>query len=193
VIIIFERTGDYRIILPLMFAIVVATALSGALSRDTIYTLKLRRRGIDIDRPQTTGLMAQITVAGAMGKPPRPVRPDQPLNDLVNRFAAERSDSLPVIDDHGSLLGVIAAVDIERAISQSADQPPLAAAPARAAPELRADDSLEDAVHALGSTDDEGVPVLGEDHQLIGWLSHRRLLRAYRERSGTQQPTPIQR
>ena len=192
VIIIFELTGDYRIILPLMFAIVVATALSGALSRDTIYTLKLRRRGIDIDQPRATALMAQITVAEAMGKPRRPVRPDQPLNDLVKRFAAERSDSLPIIDDHGSLLGVIAAVDIERAISQSADQPPLAAALARAAPDLRADDSLEDAVHALGSTDNDGVPVLGDDHQLIGWLTHRRLLRAYRKRSDEQQHTPIQ-
>ncbi len=192
VIIIFELTGDYRIILPLMFAIVVATALSGARSRDTIYTLKLRSRGIDIDRPRATALMAQITVAEAMGKPRRPVRPDQPLNDLVKRFAAERSDSLPIIDQNGSLLGVIAAVDIERAISQSADQPPLAAALARAAPDLRADDSLEDAVHALGSTDNDGVPVLGDDHQLIGWLTHRRLLRAYRERSDEQQHTPIQ-
>ena len=52
VLIIFELTGDYQIILPLMFAIVVATTLSNALTRDTIYTLKLRRRGIDIDAPQ---------------------------------------------------------------------------------------------------------------------------------------------
>ena len=153
VIIIFELTGDYRIILPLMFAIVVATALSGALTRDTIYTLKLRRRGIDIDQPQATSLMAQITVAEAMGNPPRAVTPDQPLHELVKRFAAERSDSLPVIDARtDSLLGVIAAVDVERAISQTA-------APTRRSPQrsrvrrrtLRADDSLEDAVLALAS------------------------------------------
>jgi CIC family chloride channel protein len=192
VIIIFELTGDYRIILPLMFAIVVATALSAALSRDTIYTLKLRRRGIDIDQPQATSLMAQITVAEAMGKPPRPLRPDQPLREVIKRFAAERSDSLPIIDDHGSLLGVIAVVDVERAISQDTDETTRAAVLARAVPDLRADESLEDAVVALASTDNDGVPVLGDDDQLIGWLTHRRLLRAYRERSGKQQPTPIQ-
>ncbi|GEM_PF-4860702 len=44
-IIIFELTGDYRIILPLMFAIVLAAGISNRLSRGTIYTLKLRRRG----------------------------------------------------------------------------------------------------------------------------------------------------
>ena len=51
VLIIFELTGDYGIILPLMLAVVVATAISGVVSPDTIYTMKLRRRGIDIDAP----------------------------------------------------------------------------------------------------------------------------------------------
>jgi chloride channel protein, CIC family len=69
-IIIFELTGDYHIILPLMCAIVVATALSNAITKDTIYTLKLRRRGIDIDAP-APNRMAQITVAQAMEQTPR--------------------------------------------------------------------------------------------------------------------------
>lgn len=51
VLIVFELTGDYKIILPLMLAVIVATGLSHLLSADSIYTLKLRRRGIDIDRP----------------------------------------------------------------------------------------------------------------------------------------------
>ncbi len=81
-IIIFELTGDYRIILPLMCAIVVATALSNQITKDTIYTLKLRRRGIDIDAP-APNRMAQITVSDAMGRPPRPLTPDQPLQEIV--------------------------------------------------------------------------------------------------------------
>ena len=63
-----------------------------------------------------------------------------------------------------------------------------AAALARAAPQLRATDSLEDAVHALAATDDDGAPVLDEHGRLIGWLTHRRVLRAYRERSRHNQP-----
>ena len=51
VLIIFELTGDYGIILPLMLAVVTATAVSGVVSPDTIYTLKLRRRGIDLAAP----------------------------------------------------------------------------------------------------------------------------------------------
>ncbi|HVS99383.1 MAG TPA: chloride channel protein [Solirubrobacterales bacterium] len=51
VLIVFELTADYKIILPLMLAVVVATGLSHLLSADSIYTLKLRRRGIDIEHP----------------------------------------------------------------------------------------------------------------------------------------------
>jgi len=56
VIIIFELTGDYAIILPLMVAIVLSAGLSSLLSGDTIYTLKLRRRGIDIARSRSEPL-----------------------------------------------------------------------------------------------------------------------------------------
>ena len=59
VIIIFELTGDYTIILPLMVAIVAAAGLSSLLSKDTIYTLKLRRRGsTSFDRAAPTSCMS---------------------------------------------------------------------------------------------------------------------------------------
>ena len=51
VIILFELTGEYGVILPLMTAVVLATIVSRALNRDTIYSAKLRRRGIDLDEP----------------------------------------------------------------------------------------------------------------------------------------------
>ncbi|MGH3802043.1 MAG: chloride channel protein, partial [Pseudonocardiaceae bacterium] len=50
VIILFELTGEYSIILPLMAAVAVAAGLSHLISKDTIYTRKLLRRGVDIER-----------------------------------------------------------------------------------------------------------------------------------------------
>lgn len=186
-LIIFELTGDYRIILPLMIAIVVATALSNVLTRDTIYTLKLRRRGIDIEAGSSTALMAQISVAEAMGSLPRPLSPEEPLQAVIARFTAERVDALPVIDGDGRLRGIVAATDVEQAIGEAGarDGEHLAATLVRAAPELRADDTLEDAVRVLAGTDEEGVPVLApEGEEVVGWITHRRLLRAYRARMG---------
>ena len=181
VLIIFELTGDYRIILPLMIAIIVATALSNHLTKDTIYTLKLRRRGIEIDKPPGT-LMAQIGVSEAMGKLPRPLTPEQPLRAVLERFTGERTDALPVIDADGALLGIVTAIAVEQAISTSREGL-TASGLVHETPELRVDESLEDAVRALALTDDEGLPVLDPDGgQVVGWLTHRRLLRAYHAR-----------
>ena len=159
VIIVFELTGDYNVILPLMFAIVVATALSNRLTRDTIYTLKLRRRGITVDAAHTPNPMTRITVADAMGRPPRALRPEQSLPELIDRFAGERSDSLPVIDTEGKLIGVVAASDVEHAVARPSGRTVVAATLAREPNALRTGESLEQAVIALGATDDEGVPV----------------------------------
>ena len=50
VVIIVELTGEYGLLLPLMVAVVLATATSSVLGRPTIYTRKLIRRGIDLDQ-----------------------------------------------------------------------------------------------------------------------------------------------
>jgi CIC family chloride channel protein len=188
VLIIFELTGDYRVILPLMIAVVVATAVANAATADTIYTLKLRRRGIDIDAPARSSLMAKITVGEAAGRLPQPLDPDQSLRKVLDRFAAERTNALPVIADDGSLLGVVSAGDVEQALASSPS-----AKDARAlihkTPALRVNQSLEEAVWRLGTTDDEGLPVLDTDgERVVGWLTHRHLLRAYRKRLGDDPP-----
>ena len=46
-----EMTGNYGLMLPVMLAIGIAAAAARRLSYGTIYTRKLLRRGIDIDRP----------------------------------------------------------------------------------------------------------------------------------------------
>lgn len=55
VIITLEMTGDYGIILPVMAAVSISTAISAILTRGTIYTTKLIRSGIDIDQEYKTG------------------------------------------------------------------------------------------------------------------------------------------
>ena len=189
VIIIFELTGDYRIILPLMLAIVVATTLSNAITHDTIYTLKLRRRGIDIDEPPP-GPMAQTTIAEAMGPLPRPLGPDQPLAEVLARFTSERAETLPVIDAHGTLLGVVAAIDVEHALARSADGL-RAGSLLHSTPDLHAEQPLQDAVRALAATEDGGLPILDGADEVVGWITHRRLLRATSKHvAGDRRPAP---
>ncbi|MCK5076585.1 MAG: chloride channel protein, partial [Calditrichia bacterium] len=57
ILIIFELTNDYKIILPLMIACIIATLMTGKFQKESIYTLKLVRRGINIFKGQEINLL----------------------------------------------------------------------------------------------------------------------------------------
>jgi CIC family chloride channel protein len=174
VLIMFELTGEYRIILPLMLAIALAAGVSKLLSRDTIYTRKLLRRGIDLQAPDRA--LARIPVAAAAGPLPAPLAPQTSLADLTARFAADGSTALPVVDDGGRLLGVVPALEVERAVQDAADEV-TAADLAHTVPVLTGSESLEEALAELTRHGGAGLPV-GSVDALCGWLTHRDLLRA---------------
>ncbi|HEX3873225.1 MAG TPA: chloride channel protein [Solirubrobacteraceae bacterium] len=120
VLIIFELTGDYSVILPLMLATALATGVAHLVSgEETIYTLKLRRRGIDIMRREPTGAMQTTLVGEAMGRVPAgadPLTPvgrvghetpelhsDESLEAGVAAFARTDDPGLPVLGPSGGL------------------------------------------------------------------------------------------
>ncbi len=61
-----EMTGNFTLILPVMLATGIAAALSKRLSYGSIYTTKLLRRGIDIERPKPANVLQLLTVADVM-------------------------------------------------------------------------------------------------------------------------------
>ena len=195
VIIIFELTGDYRIILPLMFAIVLAAGAQRLLSRDTIYTLKLRRRGIDISRQRGVNLMRMLTVAQAMQPLPEALASDTPLEQAIARLAESGADGLPVVDERGSYLGTITSRTVEQAMHDGTIDETIGPL-AHPTPVLSESQPLEDALDVLLRSH-SGLPVAHGD-DLTGWLTHLDVLRAYHDRlqrgrqsTGSTGPKPL--
>ena len=178
VLIVFELTGDYAIILPLMLAVVIATGLSHRLSASSIYTLKLKRRGIDIERPALAGTLSALQVSQVMRTAPEPLPGSAGLAEIAARFARGSDAALPVTDRQGHLLGVLAARDIDRqAVSgEHVD----AASLAQVTPELHAEQALTDAIALLSDGGWEGLPVVSKGTTtMIAWIDHRDVMRAY--------------
>lgn len=194
VLIIFELTGDYQVILPLMFAIALATGVSNLLSGDTIYTLKLRRRGINILRGRQANLMEVITVGEAMQPLPPALSGAESLEQIIGRMSAERQDALPVVDAAGAYRGAVRARDLEDAAKDNSLDI-TAAELAQELPTLRTEASLHTALGTLVQHDRTGLPVAASDgSRLVGWLNQRDVLRAYSDRLGAsvqrEQPAP---
>jgi len=120
VIIMFELTGDYRIILPLMLTVVVATLLSQTmLSGESIYTLKLTRRGVRLERGRDVDVMQGVNVDEVMRLDVDTVDPNLNLVELSEVFSRMRHHGMPVLDAQGKLAGMITVDDLDRAVEKN--------------------------------------------------------------------------
>ncbi|MGW0495960.1 chloride channel protein [Streptomyces sp. NPDC003007] len=186
VVILFELTGAYSIILPLMLAIVLATATSRLLSHETVYTLKLRRRGIDLDGPAPGARIGSQQVGTVMEPLPSPLPSSASLPDAAHLLSLSGHGALPVVDEAGAYVGVVTAQAVAEALAEQPQAPParvgqLAEPPAA----VVADQPLAQALHALLSAAGTGVPVLDRAHgEPVGWLSHQSALRAVQAPGG---------
>lgn len=180
VVILFELTGEYTIILPLMSAIVLASLVSKLLSRDTIYTRKLLRRGIDLDAPHHSQTLATTHVANVIEPIGSTLPTDMSLVEAAEILSTSRYGQLAVVDDEGAYFGVLTARALADALADGehddADVASISETPAA----VRDTDRLGDALDAL-ETAYAAVPVLdAAGTQLIGWLTHQRVLTAQR-------------
>ncbi|WP_418276748.1 chloride channel protein [Isoptericola jiangsuensis] len=180
VIMLFELTGEYGVVLPLMLAVALAAGISHLLMRrDTVYTLKLRRRGIELDVHPADRSLQGATVAQAMEPAPPAVSSTTPLVEAARRILSSGRATLPVVDD-GVLRGRLRA-DLAAGALESDDDAD------RATVELVLDDvvrvpveaDLRRALELLRSEHGEsGGAVVDDDGQVVGWLTHRCVLAA---------------
>lgn len=178
VLILFELTGEYTIILPLMLAIVLASGISHLLSPDTIYTLKLRRRGVDLQAHTGDVRLRTLRVEDVMTVLPPALPADLPLTQAAEALLIGEHPVLPVVD-RGRLLGVVSARAVSEALADDTESSDITVGHlAELPPPVTSGTVLADALESLVTSDATGIPVIDADHQLLGWLTHQAVLRA---------------
>ncbi len=183
IIILFEMTNDYRIILPLMLAVVVSTLLSQKLYRESIYTLKLARRGVRLEHGRDIDVMQGVLVGEAMTTNIDTVDADLTLAELDLAFRETHHHGFPVLDAKGELFGVVTIQDLERAkergsieglrVRNIATRGVLLAYP---------DEPVWTALKRLGVRDVGRLPVVDRQNpkRLVGVIRRHDVVRAYK-------------
>jgi CIC family chloride channel protein len=182
ILILFEMTGDYRIILPLMLATVVSTLISRTISRESIYTLKLTRRGVHLDQGHDIDILQGVTVEEAMKTDVEGVLPDLPLKMLDDKFSQTHNHGFPVVDEAGDLVGVVSIRDLERAYEKEVNGRTVAdIATTENLLVCYPEELIGDALRRMGPRDVSQLPVLEKEgsRRLVGLLRRRDIIHAY--------------
>ena len=174
VVILFELTGEYSIILPLMAAVVMAAGTGHLLSKQTIYTAKLWRRGVDLEAPPAT--LGDFTAADVAQPAPHPVPEDTSLSDAARALSATTLGIVPVSRTDGRYLGCITARDVAEALDDP-DPPARVADIVQRPTTLSADASPQKILAALSGYGGTGLPVVNpEGTAVIGWITYEAVL-----------------
>ncbi|UCC48135.1 MAG: chloride channel protein [Gemmatimonadota bacterium] len=180
ILIIFEMTGDYKIILPLMISCIIGTLLATRLQRGSIYTMKLLRRGVDIQKGRAVNVLQHVPVRDVMRTDVVTVRPDADLYSLISKFIDHPGSTLFVVDENDRLEGIITADDIRPVMRDPASFELLIIAEDVAEtdfPAVTPDRSLADVMRFLSSYRGE-VPVL-DDGRLAGVIWPQDVIERY--------------
>lgn len=202
ILIMFEMTREYSIILPLMTTVVIATVASQIMMPQTIYTEKLRRRGIILGEREEGGVLRTIPVGNAMKRSFEVVRAEMSVKELLEAFASEAGGdgAFPVLDAEDQLFGIVTTSDVERAVERGVDLAEVTVGEiATASPvTVYPDQTLGEAVRRMSAQSLRQVPVVsrGDRTVLLGMLRRSDVFTAYEQVtadpvSGARQLSPL--
>lgn len=118
ILIIFEMSGSYSIILPLMLTCITATVMNSTIDRASIYTTKLLRRGIDIEAGRERHLLEHMVVKEVMTGDVVTIPESMPLSRIIWTFKTENAPYLHVVDQDKNLTGIISFRDIRTVLNE---------------------------------------------------------------------------
>ena len=184
ILIIFELTYDYQLIVPLMGACIISTLVTTRLKPESIYTLKLLRRGVDISAGRELNVLRsqrveQVMVAGNAG-----IAPDLPLAVLLERVTSGAATYFYVTGSDGRLEGVIGPDELRTTLLDADSLRGLVVASDLLrcdVPSVTPEQDLDTVMRIFGGKNREELPVVDspETRRLVGTITRGHLLEAY--------------
>jgi CIC family chloride channel protein len=184
IIMIFELTQTIDIIPPLMAACVVSTLVTTFLERDSIYTMKLTRRGIDLYEKEEHNVLKNLYVHDIIDTAPATLPAAANLQTVVEHVLASDSTEFFVINDQIELLGVIYLRELTRMLVEQEILRPLVIAKdllVSNEPLIHEDDNLDVAMQMFSGGISEQIAVVDADNsrKLIGCIHKKDVIQTY--------------
>ena len=181
VLTIFELTGDYLMILPLMLVCGIATVVARHIKRPSIFNLKLLRRGVHLELGRDVALLNELKVREAMTTKLATIPPDAPAGDALALARENEHSGYPLVDEAGALHGIVTSEDLRRAEAEGLLNDPVTGIATHRLVVVFPNDTLNDALRKLGMHEINLMPVVArDDHtRILGIITHKDIISAY--------------
>ena len=175
ILIVFELTGSYDLVLPLMLAVGVAMFVTEILGWDSLYLHQLRQRGVVFGQVDDLDVLQTVTVGEVMSPvAANTVHEATDRDGVRQRFVETGAHGLVVVDDEGRLVGVVAISDLTR------EGDTAGAICTRRALTVTPSDPAFRAVRRMASLDVGRMPVIDRNtREVVGVLRRSDVVRAY--------------
>ena len=183
ILMLFEMTGDYKIVLPLMITCVISRMIGGRILKESIYTFKLVRRGVDIKAGKEVNVLKSISVKDVMNPEVETIPESLSLAKLSEKISNSKYNSFPVVSDDGELTGILSFFDYHNAVFDEnlKDLVLVKEIATQDVVTVSVDDNLNNALEKITLKDLSILPVVSPDNpsQLLGVLTRKDILDAY--------------
>ncbi len=178
--IILEMTGDYRLVTGVMAACAISYLVHGVLARDSMYTVRLSHRGIQILRGTEVRPLGQVAVGAAMERRPLSLSAGEDVQHAYHELTVSGQEGALVVDDQGQLLGVLESKQVYNAVN-SGEEVNVGDLARKDVPVLTPDASLDDAMRRFGIFSTSIIPVVSErgSRSVLGAVTQQATLQAY--------------
>jgi chloride channel protein, CIC family len=184
ILIIFECTADYEIMLPLMIGVVPAIMVSRYLHNDSIYTMQFKFWGDRIARGRNIEILEKMKLEPVINEHYDVIEENVPLLGIINKFMNTRYSNFPVVTVKGDLVGIISLRDIREIMFDESIHPLLIAHDFATHDIVYLSDemNIEDAFRKFDYGDFDSLPIVkGNTMQLRGMVSKEDIIQIYRK------------
>ncbi len=182
-LIAFEMSNDYQVILPLMVVTVISVVVAHHHFPESIYTLKLARRGLRLRYGRDVDILDSVLVGEIMDTDPPTVPVDMLMSELETYFLQTHHHGALVLDENQRLAGIITLQDLTRAKQRPGwSDAPVRAYMTKTILSARPGESIGMALQRMAARDVGRMPVVDPDdpQKVLGIIRRQAVIRAYR-------------
>lgn len=180
---VFEMTDDYGLILPLMLVCVLSYVVARTLGGESIYTSTLAREGIRIRQGVDLSVLESVRVEEWVDRHPTVLREGDRMEEVLGHLRDSPQTDFPVVDAGGRLVGVVSYQQMARALAERELADLLVAADLmqEEVETVSPGNTLHEAMRKLEVRDLNQIPVVRREdsRELVGILGRSDVMRAY--------------